>query len=119
MNPIREIPFILGPLAASATASTSAIDLGAIANEWKFSVQYEVTDDGDGTATITLEALCSNDGINYVAYGTTIITDSAVAAMCLPDTFTPPLCRFMKLQATETSGAGTLLATIKGVLCIQ
>jgi len=119
MNPIKEIPFYLGTLVASGTASTDAIDLTSIANEYRFSVQYTVTDIGDGTATITLEALCSNDGINYVAYGTTIITSSVVATACLPDTFTPPLCRWMKLRATETSGAGTLVATITGVLCIQ
>lgn len=117
MNKITEIPFKI-TLEASGSGYSDAIDLAGIANEYVFSVQYAVTGTGAEDPTVTLEAMCSNDGINYVAYGTAIVENRTVAAgVCLPDTFTPPLCRWMKLKATETGGDHT--ATIAGVLCIQ
>lgn len=112
MNRITEFPFRVA-LEASATGYSDVIDLTCIANEYEFSAQYTVTGDG----TVTLTPMLSNDGINYVA-GTAIVSGYAAASgTCLPDTFTPPLCRFMKLRAVEAGGAAA--ATISGVLCIQ
>lgn len=112
MNRITNLPFRISVI-ASATGYGDVIDLATIANEYLFSAQYTVT----GTGTITLTPMLSNDGINYVA-GTDIVADYAAASgTCLPDAFTPPLCRFMKLRAVETGGAAA--AVIAGVLCIQ
>jgi hypothetical protein len=112
MNRITEIPFSMS-LAASATGYSDVIDLTTIASSYVFSAQYTVT----GTGTVTLTPMCSNDGINYVA-GTAIVTAYAAASgTCLPDTFTPPLCKFMKIRAVEAGGAAA--AAITGVICIQ
>jgi len=115
MNKIRIFDFNLGEIAASATGTSPVIDLGCCDNVHRFSCQYIIT--AVGAPVFTIGVLASNDGINYVA-GTAIATGKVKGdTPSLPTTFTPPLCRWMKLTATET---GTAVAgTVRLILAVQ
>jgi len=122
MNKIVEKSLFGNAFAAHSTSeSTAAIDLAAFANTFKFSAQIiDLTGDG----TMTLEYLCSNDNINFVApAGNDIVTgwnkDSGPGAdgQSAPIEFEPPMCKYLKLKATETGGANIITPIV--VLAIQ
>lgn len=118
MNKIRTFDFHLGTIAASGSATSPAIDLGGCQNVSRFSVQYIIT--ATGAPEFKIEYLSSNDGINYVSPGALaeIVTGKVKGdTPSLPTSFTPPLCRWLKLIATETgtsdSGVVRLIVAVQ------
>ena len=104
MNKIQVFDLNLGGILQNASATSGIIDLSTCDNCHKFSVQYIMT--ATGAPEVTLEYLASNDGINYVAGG---IATGQLKGTSLPDEFTPPICRFLKLKATEENVAAVTL----------
>jgi hypothetical protein len=104
----------------NTTVSSSAIDLNKTRPGGQFSIQLEIT--GDGTCTV--DWVGSNDGVDYVK--PTTVTD-IVAAFTKTSgpgsdgkdiySFTPKLCRYMKIRITETVTTDDAVATI--TLAIQ
>lgn len=71
-----------------------------------------------GSPTLQLDYLASNDGVNYVVGGggTAIATGVAVGTL-VPTAFTPPLCRWLKLKATEEDVAA--VGSVRLILAVQ
>jgi hypothetical protein len=113
MNKIAAFDLNMGAITQNGSATSVAIDLGTCRNAGRFSVQYIMT--ATGAPTIQLDFLASNDGINYVA-GTAIATGQAKGTS-LPLAFTPPLCRFMKIKATEENVAA--VTGLRVILAVQ
>ena len=120
MNKIVPRSLFGNSIALSTSETTAAIDLALYANTFKFSAQLDMAGDG----TMTLEYLCSNDNINFVApAGNDIVTGWLKTdgpggdGQTAPIEFEPPMCKYLKLKATETGGANTITPTV--VLAIQ
>ena len=110
MNKITVKPLHSGSVAASGTWTSEAIDLAKLSNEHRLSLQANVSGDG----TLTIEVLCSNDGLNFVDSGTDVLTDQA-AANVVPTILTTamcPYCRWIKIKVTETSTTDSVTAVM-------
>ena len=98
---------------ASGSYTTSVIDLAQ--TRGYFSIQYEITGDG----TLILSYTMSNDGTNYL-----LPSGSSTIATGLTKTsgpggdgkdilpFTPPVAKFIKFVATETSTTDSATITM-------
>ena len=104
----------------NTTVTSSAIDLQRKRPGGQFSIQLEITGDG----TVTVDWTGSNNGVDYVK--PTTVTD-IVAAFTKTSgpgsdgkdiySFSPKLCRYMKIRITETVTTDDAVATI--TLAIQ
>jgi len=105
---------------ANGNSSTNAIDLRDKRPSGQFSIQLELT--GDGTATV--EWLGSNNGVDYLVPSTVseIVTGFTKTSGPGSDgkdiySFTPKLCRYMKIKVTETTTTDAIAVT--ATLAIQ
>jgi len=98
-------------IAASGNASSAAINT-LIAGGY-FSLQYTVT----GTGTCKFEYLCSNDGTTYAEPTDATDIASGVTAGSGFVGFRPPLCKYLKVECTETGGANAV--TVTATLAVQ
>ncbi len=100
-------------LAQSGDATSEAIDLREIANDYKFSLEYIIT----GSATITINYLvCSTLDGTYIDAGTDLLTAGTGSSLISFTSGEPELAPFMKIKVTET---GTALGTITLYLNVQ
>ena len=102
----------------NTTVTSSAIDLQRKRPGGQFSIQLEIT--GDGTCTV--DWVGSNDGVDYVK--PTTVTDIVAGFTKTSGTggkdiysFSPKMCRYMKIRVTETVTTDDAVATI--TLAIQ
>lgn len=117
MNKITVLPFYKSALAASGNVVFDVVDLAKICNEYRLSLQVNIS--GDGTGTIDI--LASNDNVNYVDTATDVLagavktggpgTDGKYAPIIIT-TAMLKYCRFFKLRLTETGGANTITAEL-------
>jgi len=98
-------------LAKSGTASSEAIDLREIAQNWKFSLEYTIT----GTGTVLIEYLvCSTLDGTYIDTGTDIGSTLAAGTDLLSFTSGEPhLAPFMKIRITEDGTANPVAVTVR------
>jgi len=100
-------------LGNSGTATSDAIDLRKIAQDYKFSLEYIIT----GSGTITIEfLLCSTIDGTYIDAGTNLLTAGTGASLVAFTSGEPDLAPFMKIKITET---GTNTAGVTVYLNIQ
>jgi len=100
-------------LALSGTATSGAIDLREIAQDYNFSLEYIIT----GSGTITIEYLvCSTIDGTYIDAGTNLLTAGTGASLVPFTAGEPELAPFMKIKITET---GTDTAGVTVYLNIQ
>jgi hypothetical protein len=117
MNRIIVLPFSTGEIAVSGSWTSRAIDLSKLSNENRLSVQPIVT--GDGTAKI--EALASNNGVDFVDTENDIVTGLTVLAYApiIITTTMLPYSRWLKLKVTETAGVPLETVTLDLSLFVQ
>ena len=101
-------------ISASASSTSSAIDLGSYAHDGYFSIQLTVS----GSGTVKLEYQLSNDGVTYKEPSNVPDITSTFGATSGPDsdgkdvlTFRPALSRWLKIKATEDGGAAAAVVT--------
>ena len=99
----------------NTTVTSSAIDLQKKRPGGQFSIQLEIT--GDGTGLI--EWTGSNNGVDYIKPNNAQSIVSGFVKTSGPGSdgkhiygFNPSLCRYMKIQATETGTADDIVVTI-------
>lgn len=100
-------------IVASGSYTTSAIDLYGVRGY--FSIQYAITDNG----TLTLSYLLSNDGTNYLLPSGSNVIATGLTKTSGPGAdgkdilpLTPPVARFLKFVATETSTTDDVTITM-------
>jgi hypothetical protein len=105
-------------LAASGTATSTAIDLGGIKADGFFSIQIEST----GTGTLKTEYLLSNN--DSAALAGTYLTPGAASDITTTKasgndivSFAPIIGDKMKIKITEDGGAAAI--TVSAWICIQ
>ena len=97
-------------LSASASATSVAVDLRQIAQNYNFSVEYTIT--GSGTAKIEY-LLCSTKGGTYIDAGADIGATLGAGSDILPfGSGDPELAPFMKIKITEDGGANSVSVTL-------
>jgi hypothetical protein len=101
-------------VAASGTYTSSAIRLGwgqdqKVQPRGFFSVQVNLS--GSGTAKI--EFLCSNDGITFAEPDGAVDIVSGMTAGTKFLSFTPPVCQYLKIKATETGTSNSVTITAR------
>lgn len=89
-------------IAASASATSGAVDLREIAQEGRFSIYATVT----GSGTLKLEYLVApeKDGTFIEPAGASDVATGLTAGNAAAS-FSPVLAPFLKIKATETGGA--------------
>lgn len=117
MNNLRPITtikvFDAEALLLSGTATSEAIVLGEIAQEYNFSLEYIIT--GSGTITI-LYLVCSTIDGTYIDAGTDLLTAGTGESLIPFTSGEPELAPFMKIRITET---GTDTAGVTVYLNVQ
>jgi hypothetical protein len=113
MNKITIKPLYKSAIAASGSWTSETIDLAKLSNEYKLSLQANITGDG----TVTIDILASNDGVNFVDTGTDVFTtvtktsgpgsDGKLAPVIIT-TAMLKYSRYFRIRATETVGANTV-----------
>ena len=97
-------------LIASATVDSEPVDLGQLAQNYNFSVEYTTT----GTGTTKIEyLLCSTIDGTYRNVGTDIGATLAAGHDILPFAANQPqLAPFMKIRITEDGGVNAVAVTL-------
>jgi len=100
-------------LAASGTATSSAIDLNQFKARGYFGLQYTIA----GSGTVKFEYQLSNNGVTFVEPAAAVDIGSSLTAGNGYLSFAPACARYIQIVATETGGANGV--TITGVLAVQ
>jgi hypothetical protein len=96
---------------ASATSTSSAVDLRNVVNTGNFALHYTIA--GSGTASLSFST-SSTSGGTFVTYATAIATGKTAGTYYSP--FSPPVSPWMKILVTETGGAQSITTTARLVV---
>ena len=96
---------------ASATGTSSAVDLRNVVNTGNFALHYTIG--GAGTAALYIATSSTQTG-TYVTYATAIATGKTAGTYYSP--FAPPVAPWVKILATETGTAQPITVTARLVV---
>ena len=89
-------------IAQAASLSCPIVAIGHRAPEWKFSVHTNFT--SAGAATLKVEVLISNDGVNFVEIDADVVTGLAKDTQVIT-AVAPTFCGYFYLKITEENTA--------------